>query len=408
MRVLAANKFYYVKGGAERYFFELKRILEQHGVDVVPFSMLADRNEPSEYSDFFVSHEEFDGLGGPARKLRAAARVVYSVEARRKVESLVDLVRPDIAHLHNIAHQLSPSVIRGLRSKGVPVVQTLHDYKLVCPSYQMMVDGENCERCAGARYYNAVIKRCMKGSVTRSLTVCAEAYVHQLLRTYRNGVRLFIAPSRSLRERMIAHGVDAERIVHLPYAIALDSYEPRYGYETERYAVYVGRLSTGKGLHTLLGAAALSRDVRLRIVGAGPLEAELRDIAARDRLDNVEFMGYRTGEELRELFSGALFVVVPSECYENSPLTVYEALALGKAVLGSTMGGIPELVDAGETGLLFEAGDQEALAARMTELAGDPSRAVEMGRAGRRKGEREYAPDVHYEKIMGVYERAIS
>lgn len=406
MRVLAANKFYFVKGGAERYFFELKRILEERGDEVVPFAMEDPRNEPSEYSDLFVSHEGFENGTGPLRRLRAAVRVVYSVEARRKIEHLVDRVRPDIAHLHNVAHQLSPSIIRGLRSKGVPVVQTLHDYKLVCPSYQMMVDGENCERCANSRYYNAVVRRCMRRSLARSLTVCVEAYAHHLLGTYREGVRLFIAPSRSLRDRMVAHGVDADRIVHLPYSIALDGYEPRYGWDG--YGVYVGRLSAGKGLNTLLSAASLARNVGVRVVGTGPLEGELTERAAREGLDNVEFMGYRTGDDLKALFGGALFVVVPSECYENSPLTVYEALALGKAVLGSTMGGIPELVDVGETGLLFEAGNPEALAERMRELHDDPSRAVEMGRAGRRKIEREYAPARHYERMMDIYERAIT
>ena len=406
MRVLAANKFYFVKGGAERYFFELKRILEERGNEVVPFAMRHGDNEPSEHSDLFVSHEDFGDGVGAVRRLRAAARVVYSIEARRRIEALVDRTRPDVAHLHNIAHQLSPSILYGLRARGVPVVQTLHDYKLVCPNYQMFVDGETCERCRKWRYWNAVIHRCMRGSLSRSLTVCVEACAHKLLGTYARNVDMFIAPSRSLRDRMIAHGVDSERIVHLPYAIALDAYEPRH--DSDGYAVYVGRLSTGKGLGTLLGAAALAGDVRLRVIGTGPLEGELRVRAQRDGLDNVEFLGYRTGDDLRSLFSGALFVVVPSECYENSPLTVYEALAYGKAVVGSTMGGIPELVAAGETGLIFEAGDHEALAQCLTELWTDPARAVEMGRQGRRRAESDYAPDGHYERIRGIYERVLT
>ena len=404
MRVLAANKFYYVKGGAERYFFELKRILEERGDEVVPFAMRDERNEPSPYSDYFVSHEDFEGGGSFFDRMRAAERVVYSLEARRRLEALIDETRPDMAHLHNIAHQLSPSIIDGLGSRAVPVVQTLHDYKLVCPGYQMMVEGENCERCRGGRYYEVVRNRCMRGSTARSLVVCAEAYLHRLLGTYSRGVRLFIAPSRSLRERMIAHGVAADRIVHLPYAIALSDYAPDYS--TEGYAVYVGRLSTGKGLGTLLKAAARATDVRIKVVGTGPLEPELRGEVRRLGLDNVEFMGYRTGGELKELFSKALCVVVPSECYENSPLTIYEAMALGKAVLGSTMGGIPELIEEGSTGVVFQAGDPLDLAERLAELSRDPEGAVEMGREGRRKIERDYSPARHYESLMGIYERA--
>ena len=158
----------------------------------------------------------------------------------------------------------------------------------------------------------------------------------------------------------------------------------------------------------MLRAASIARDVPLRIVGTGPQEDELKAVAASEGLDNVEFMGYRTGVELKALFAGALFVVVPSECFENSPLTVYEALALGNAVLGSTMGGIPELVEEGRTGLLFEAGNHEALAGTMRALGGDPAGTVEMGRAGRRKIERDYAPARHYERVLEIYERAIT
>jgi glycosyltransferase involved in cell wall biosynthesis len=405
MKVLAANKFYFVKGGAERYYFELKRILEERGHEVVPFAMRHEENEPSEHEDLFVSHESFEGARGLGRALSAAGRVIYSVESRRKIEELVDRTKPDVAHLHNIAHQLSPSILYGLRAKGVPVVQTLHDYKLVCPNYQMFVHGEVCERCATWRYYNAVIHCCMRGSVARSLTVCAEAYVHRLLGTYARNVALFIAPSESLRKRVIAHGVDPAKVVHLPYGIALDAYTPRY--ESDGYAVYVGRLSTGKGLRTLLRAAARAPGVRLRVVGSGPLSAELAETAQQGGLSNVSFEGYRTGPELAALFSGSRFVVVPSECYENSPLTVYEALAYGKAVIGSAIGGIPELVAEGVNGLLFDAGDDAALAEAMTALWSDASRAIAMGRAGRERIEREFAPGQHYERIMAIYERVL-
>jgi len=403
--VLACNKYYFVKGGAERYLFELSRILEARGHRVVPFAMQHDRNEPSPFSDAFVSHEGFDGGDGLGRRLRAAARVVYCAEARRKIEALVDRVRPDVAHAHNIAHQLSPSILYGLASKGVPVVQTLHDYKIVCPNYAMYVNGENCERCATWRYWNACARRCMRGEAAASALVCAEAYLHRLLGSYSRNVALFIAPSRSLRDRVVAHGVDPAKVVHLPYAIDLAGYEPRYG--DGGYAVFVGRLSTGKGVATLLRAAALARDVRLRVVGTGPLRPELEALKEREGLDNVEFVGYRTGADLKRVVSGAAFVVVPSECYENSPLTVYEAFALGKPVVGSDAGGIPELVPDGDAGLLFPAGDREALADRMRALWADRSRAAEMGRRARARVEREYSPERHYDAIMGVYARVV-
>lgn len=405
MNILVANKFYFVKGGAERYFFELTKILERHGHSVFPFSMKHERNVASDCSDLFVSNERFDAGGGPGSRARAAARVLYSREARNRIEALVERASPDVAHLHNIAHQLSPSILYGLRAKGVPVVQTLHDYKLVCPNYQMFVDGLPCERCGTWRYYNAVVHRCMRDSLTESALVCAEAYAHRLLGTYRRCVDLFIAPSRWLRGRMIAHGVDASRIVHMPYAIEVGDYEPRF--ESDGSIVYFGRLSIGKGLETLVAAMELLPDVRLRIVGDGPIAADLRRDVERRRLANVEFLGHRTGADLKGVVSGALAVVVPSECYENSPLVVYEASALGKAVVGSKMGGIPELVVEGETGLLFEPRNSDDLARRVAELAADPARAVAMGRAARDRTEREYGPGRHYESVMEVYERVI-
>ncbi len=405
MRILTANKFYFVKGGTERYLFELIRILEERGHSVVPFAMEHPLNEESEYADMFVSHVRFDARRGIGGCFRTAARVIHSVEARRKIEALVRRTRPDVAHLHNIAHQLSPSIIYGLRAEGVPIVQTLHDHKLICPNYQMFVHGQPCERCADWRYYNACVHRCMHGSVVWSALVAFEAYARKLIGTYSRHVGVFIAPSRSLMDRMIAHGVDPGKIVHLPHAIELDNYEPRF--ESDGYAVYVGRLSLGKGLETLLEALALSPGIVFKVIGDGPLADDLRMTAEQRGLRNVEFVGYRTGKELRTLLRGAQFVVMPSECFENSPLAVYEACAYGKAVIGSTMGGIPELIEDGETGLLFAPGDVCELASTLAALWNDPERSIRMGKEARRRAEREYAPDHHYEQIMSIYERVM-
>lgn len=402
-RVLAVNKYFYPRGGAERYFLELSRMLARRGHEVVPFSMQDPENEPTPYGEYFVSPSGFDKRETLPDMLRAAARVVYSVEARRKIEVLVEKARPDVAHLHNIAHQLSPSILYGLRAQGVPVVQTLHDYKLVCPNYQMFVDGAVCERCRGGRYYNAVLHRCMHGSLSRSLNVCAEAYLHAALGTYRRFVELFVAPSRSLRERMIAHGVEPSRIVHVPHAISLEGYEPTY--EPGGYAAYIGRLAVGKGVDVVLRAAARVPEVRFVIAGTGPLKADLEAEAAHLGLDNVEFLGYVTGGELRSAFSGALCVVVPSECLENSPITVFESFAYGRPVVGSSIGGVPELVVDGETGFLFEPGDAEALGDRIRRLAADRRRATEMGRAARARLERDHSPETHCDRILGIYER---
>ena len=405
MKVLAANKFYFVKGGAERYFFELARILEERGHRVAPFAMRHEMNDDSEFARYFVSNVGFDGEMGPARRLRMACHVLYSRESSAAIGRLVDDFRPDVAHLHNIAHQLSPSILYALKRRGIPIVQTLHDHKLICPNYQMFVHGKPCRRCRTWRYYNAVVNRCMHDSVLWSGLVCVEAYLHKLLGSYARLVDLWVSPSESLRQRMIEHGVPEDRIVHQPYAIGMERFEPRY--ESDGYAVSVGRLSTGKGLMTVLEALKATPAVRFKIAGSGPLEDELRRRVRESGLANVEFTGYLKGEALDNLMRGALFVVMSSECYENSPLTVYEAAAYGKAVIGSRMGGIPELIAEKETGLIYEPFDHAGLAERMNELWNDQDRALEMGRRARRRAEAEYGPDAHYEKMMAIYERVM-
>jgi glycosyltransferase involved in cell wall biosynthesis len=267
----------------------------------------------------------------------------------------------------------------------------------------MLVDGAICERCRNWRYYNACLTRCMHGSLGMSALACVEAYVHKLLGSYTRAIDLFIAPSRSLRDRMIKHGVDPDKIVHLPYSILLDDYAPCY--DSDGYGVCFGRLSPGKGLTTLVDACVAASEVPMKVLGDGPLASELVSRARSNGSGSVEFLGYKSGPELRSLVGRARFVVIPSECYENSPLALYESMALGKPVIGSRIGGIPELVDEGVTGLLFEPGNAQELSRCLRELWNDPARASDMGRAARARLEERFGPDQHYRRVMSIYER---
>ncbi|MFH0777216.1 MAG: glycosyltransferase, partial [Candidatus Eisenbacteria bacterium] len=199
MRILQVNKFFFLKGGAERYFFALSELLDSRGHEIVSFSMKDPRNLPSRYSENFVSHVTLDGSGPIAGRLRTAGRIIYSFEARRKLRELISRTRPDVAHLHNIAHQISPSIIGLLKSSGVPVVQTLQDYKLACPAYLMMVRGKACDKCVPGRFYNVIANRCVQESVQASLVSCAEAYLHRLLHTFA-GVDAFLCSSRFMMQ----------------------------------------------------------------------------------------------------------------------------------------------------------------------------------------------------------------
>ncbi len=403
MRVLAVNKFFYVKGGCERYFFDLEELLKSRCHEVRHLSMTHPRNRPSADAGFFVNEVDFsrkESFGGAVRK---AVRVIYSREARRAMDEVVKETSPDVVHLHNIAHQLSPSILRSLKRWGGPVVQTLHDYKLVCPVYVLMRSGRICEDCRGGRFYNVALKGCHPGGFGAALANAAEMYLHMsVLRSY-DAVGLFICPSRFLMNKMIEFGVDGDRMVHLPYFIPVSEYRPSP--DRGAYYVYAGRLSREKGLPTLLDAAASVPELKLVVLGEGPLGNELRERYGAERW--VEFRGHLGGDELRETLSRAAFSVVPSEWYENLPLTVMESFALGVPVVASRIGGLPEMVINGETGLLCEPGAADDFASAIDWLARNPDECRSMGARAREFAEREYGPEAHYPRIMEAYGRAM-
>lgn len=401
MRVLAANKFYYLRGGAERYFFDLCHILEERGHQIIPFSMLDGRNRPSPYSEFFVSPIEFFEPKTLLQKLAVAQRVLYSSEAKRQIEALLTKTKPRIAHLHNIAHQISPSILRSLKEYGIPVVQTLHDYKLICPVYTMVSAGEICERCRKYRYYNAVLHRCNRDSLAASLVNCIEMYLHKLWRTYEKNVDLFISPSQFLRRKLVEYGFDEHKVVHLPNFIDADDYPFRYAADSD-YFVFVGRLVPVKGVLTLLKAMEEVKHFRLLVMGEGYLRSELERYAEEEKLA-VEFLGYKSGHELKEIIKSSLFTVVPSEWYENLPYAILESFAMGKPVVGSDIGGIPELVDHGANGLLFKVGNAQDLASKIHYLLDHQQMIPEMGRRAREKVEKAYNPESHYQQIISIY-----
>jgi len=407
MIVLQANKFHFVKGGAERYYLDVSRRLRERGHTVIPFAMRHARNEPSEYERYFVSEIDYRGRMGAIHRLRAAARSVYSTETAGHIAQLVERERPQVAHLHNIYHQISPALVLALARRGVPMVHTLHDYKVICPGYLFMAHGEICECCRGGHYHKAVANRCLLDSRAASLVGAIEGYVHRWLRTYEK-VRFFLCPSRFMLEKMAEYGVARERLVHLPYFLPLEDYRPAY--ERSDYFIYLGRLSREKGVATLLAALRLRAGAHLtcRILGEGPLEADLRRQAAESGLGNVEFSGYIQGEALHAAIRGAAFTVVPSEWYENLPFAVLESFALGTPVVGARIGGIPEMVLDERTGLTFTMGDSHALAAALEWMESRPEQVIAMGRAARRLIEERYAPEPHLEQLEALYARAVA
>jgi len=389
------------RGGAEVLFLEHNRMFENIGWQVVPFAMRHAKNLATPWSDYFPDEIEFGAEYNFAAKLARAPRVIYSRQARQKMRALLAAAQPQIAHVHNIYHHLSPSVLPLLKERGIPVVMTLHDLKLACPAYTMMRAGKPCDSCRGGKLYNVAVHRCIKGSRALSSLIMLEAYVHRALDIYGGNVDRFIVPSRFLLERLVQWGWARERFVHIPNFVDIDRFQP--GAEAGRRFVYCGRLDELKGLETLVRAAALARQP-VTLIGRGPLETHLRALSAELGAD-VCFAGYLTKDALATAIGEARAVVVPSECHENAPLALLEAYAAGRPVIGSDIAGIPELVREDETGVLYRTGDAAALADALSRFAALPdARIAAMGAAARAWVERDFNAAVYLERQLGLYD----
>ncbi len=395
MKVLLVNKFFFPKGGAETVFFQERNFLLEQEVGVVDFSMEDKNNFPSPFSRYFVPHIDYYEQNSVRQRVRNGLSFVHSSVAVKNIEQLIVREQPDIAHLHNVYHQLTPSIIPVLKKHGVKVVMTLHDCKLICPSYlALRSDGRICERCAGKYFWRAATTNC-QGSMAHSMLLATEAIYHKWKGSY-DGVDLFLLPSKFLA-KLTEKRISPYRIKVLHNGISTGDYHPNYG--SQGYAIFLGRLSREKGVATLLQANRMSKTkLSLKVVGTGPLSEKLIE-----EYPEVEFMGFRCGQELKDLVSNSAFVVVPSECYENCSMVVLEAMALGKPVIGSRIGGIPEQIEDGINGYLFEMGNVGELAEKMDILNHDDEMRERLGRAARKKLEQDYSLSEHNRQLLNIY-----
>lgn len=405
MKVLLADKFWYLKGGAERVVFETKRLLEANGDVVSEFAMRDPRNRDSAFRRFFVSPVVTDEVRFDWQGLRTAGRMLWSFEAARKFDALLGQAEPDVVHAHNIYHQISPSILPVARRRGVPVVMTLHDYHLISPNYGMYDRGRIVEPSKAHPYWDTCRRRLIGGSALKSGLSAFEGWLHRTLRVY-DGVAKFVAPSEFVKRKVVEYGIDAGRVEVVPHAIDLEGRAPNY--RSEDRVVFVGRLSPEKGVDTLLRAMKGVRGTACAIVGDGPERGRLERLAEELGLAGaVTFFGALHGSELDREIARAKAVVVPSQTYETFGLAALEAYAFGKPVIASRIGALPEVVREGETGLLFDPAEPEGLADCLRALTQDAARAEAMGRAGRRLAETEYAPGLHLDRIRRVYREAV-
>jgi glycosyltransferase involved in cell wall biosynthesis len=403
MRILHVNKFLYRRGGADGYMLDVSALQSERGDEIEYFAMSHPMNQPSRFAAYFPAYVEFEpspeSLSG---KLKAAGRLMYSPAARAGIESVLKEFRPDVIHLHNIYHQLSPSLLRPIRREGIPAVMTLHDYKLACPTYLFLANGELCEACLGGHFYQAILKRCKDKSLAASTLNAVELTIHTATKAY-SPVNLFVCPSHFIMSKMNQAGVFPERLRWVPNFIATSLAKPKR--DPGGGVVYAGRLSQEKGVDVLIQAVA-RLGARLDIAGDGPQKAELQALGERLGAKDIHFHGHLSRADVLSLLRSAAVSVLPSRCHENQPLLVLESLACGVPVVGTKLGGVPELIRQGVDGDLVAPNAPDELADRIGAILSDPRRAYEMGQAGREKMDQEFSPSRHLQRLDGIYEEA--
>jgi glycosyltransferase involved in cell wall biosynthesis len=405
MNILQLNNYHFVKGGADRCYFEVSKLLEEYGHNVLHFSIQDQRNVASSFSSYFGKPMSFEVEQSIRKKAETAFRMLYSFSNNKKVKELLSDYEVDVAHAHNIYNRVCPSVLDVLKKKGIPIILTLHDYKLGCPRYTFYRDGFICNECLSRGRHRILKYRCARGSFVQSLFHWIEAKFHNMLDIYAKNVAFFICPSLFCLRQHAEIGIKEKKLIHIPNFVNISAFEPSYNQGD--YILFAGILSKQKGVMTLLKAAK-GLDIPIKIVGEGPMREEYETYAREYGMHNVIFEGYKRGQELKDLFRNSLFLIFPSEWFENAPMSILEASAYGKPVIGSNIGGIPEMLIDGKTGLLFDPKDDNELKEKIGFLLSHPSLITEMGKNGRQMVEKEYNPGGHYQKLMKVYQEACS
>jgi glycosyltransferase involved in cell wall biosynthesis len=406
LRVCLVNTFHYRRGGDCTYTLDLADLLRSKGHTVVHFAMNHPSNLPCDESRFFADHVDFLDIfkhGGPLRGARAFARSLYSRSAKRRFSRLLEETRPDIVHLQNFRRHLTFSIVEAAKERSLPVVYTAHDYDPICPNSLLLAGGRICTACKGKHFYKAVLKRCKERSITGSLAIALEGMFTRV-RHYYNLVDIIVTPSAFARDRLVEFGFSPDKVTVVHNFIHAEAYVPQY---EGSGVIFLGRLAPEKGIANLIEAAARTPGVRISLAGDGPERRHLETLAAeatnRGNGGSIEFLGYVDKMTLHETVSRNMCVVMPSIWYENFPYAVLEAFALGKPVIASDIGGLPELVQDGVTGLLVEPGSARDLARAINRLVAHPEEAAEMGRNARGRVEKEFDSQTHYDRIIRLY-----
>jgi glycosyltransferase involved in cell wall biosynthesis len=402
LRILQINNVHYRRGGADVVYLNTGQLLEKHGNEVLYFSQANDKNDDSNCNKYFL--QEFDYFNKSIlHRIYSIPRFFYSNESKSKLSKLIVEMRPDVAHIHLYKGILTTSILQVLKIYKVPVIITLHDYGLLCP-HNLLLDGKNniCHKCVSGSPLNCIVNKCNRNDIILSTVSSVEYIFHKSLFPFEKYFSHIIAVSKFSQKLHNDSGQFVRKVDHIYNFYPNLSNTEICGVNGD-YFLYFGRLSAEKGIKTLFNSwVKEKRKSKLKIVGAGVLFDELKNLS--NGIISIEMLGYKSGTELITLIREASFIIVPSEWYENNPLTIIEAYANGKPVIGSNVGGIPEIIIDGETGFLFDMGSVNDLSSIFSKVESmDVNEYNRLSANARKFAEDNFSEESHYNELMNVY-----
>lgn len=408
MKIVLVNYRYFISGGPERYYFNVKELLERHGHEVIPFSIKNSRNEASEYERYFLESTDDEVYFAQTKKkmstmIPTLTRMFYSPSAARKFGRLLDDTRPDMVYIMQYHNKISPSIIYAAKKRGLPVVHRISDFQYMCPNalFYNEVKGV-CEDCLNGKSRNCVKYRCVHGSRVYSFIKMAAKKMHDMMHVTRK-VDAFIVPSSFTLGKLRQYGIEASKLHHVPTFFNQREPDPEVTYGD--YALYVGRIERQKGLMTLVKAFE-GTGMKLKIIGFSNdgYDEELKAYL-EGKEHNIEFLGRKDFSGIEPYLKGCRYTVVPSEWYDNFPNAILESFAYKKAVVATDFGSLPELVEDGVTGLTFAYGDSGSLRAKASEMFEKTGEAERLGAGAYAKLVDNYLPEQHYNSIEKIFSR---
>lgn len=402
MKILFVNKFHYLKGGSEKYYFELAELMKSKGHEIAFFSMNNEKNIKTGNREYFVN--EIDLNTGSKLK---AFDVIYSKENEKKMTEALEDFKPDVVHINNFQRQLSASIIKAINKKNIPIVFTAHDVQAICPAITMIDNDKNvCEKCMGGKYLNCIRKKCNKGSILKSVIGSIEGYYYRINKIYTKKINTIITPTEFYKAKLIQDGIQEKKIKAIYNFIDVNQYDIQTS--DDGYGLYFGRLSKEKGIINLIEAFEKLNVGKLYIAGDGPEKENIIKFIEQKKLeDRIKLLGFLNSERIKEVICKCRFVVVPSIWYENCPYTVLETLAIGKPVIGAKIGGIPELVKDNETGVLYNFKNIKELSEKMKDLFENKELAEKLGKKAKKDAKERFSKETYYKNILEIYEKLV-